>query len=334
MDYTINGKVFHSIDSLTRITTKDSFTDRENKLGNGAGAWEWHIGSKNDAAKYAFFGGPGFDVKCFLQKSDLLWLMNEMKGEYINPSQHYRSEATFPQIYQNRLAEVRLLSDISYFKFREHDTRLASDNRLYAKRPGTTADGDEIYGLIRKLGLPDITFTSILKLQATDGEILYYFKIFPEFSPDDQESPLANTEIAAIEVSTAILPTEKSQLIKSRIGQGKFRAGIFLDSTLCPVTLVDDTRLLVASHIKPWSVSSNAERLDPKNGFLFTPTIDKLFDAGYISFTDTQELMISPWISNETKIKLNLIDGRKYPLLPVNGREIFLKYHREHIFKT
>lgn len=63
MDYTINGKVFHSVDSLTRITTKDSFTDRENKLGNGAGAWEWHIGSKNDAAKYAFFGGPGFNVK-------------------------------------------------------------------------------------------------------------------------------------------------------------------------------------------------------------------------------------------------------------------------------
>ena len=51
--------------------------------------------------------------------------------------------------------------------------------------------------------------------------------------------------------------------------------------------------LLVASHIKPWSISDANEKLDIHNGLLMCPNHDKLFDRGYISFDDTGRILIS-----------------------------------------
>src|SRR5690242_9152485 len=129
MDYSINGKVYTEVDSITRISSKDSFTSTDNKLGQGAGAWEWHIGSKNDSEKYGFFVGPGFKVDCFLLKQDLLRLMNELRPEYENPTQNYRSVSKFREVWANRYNEILPLSDYLFFVLKEHDNRAASDRR-------------------------------------------------------------------------------------------------------------------------------------------------------------------------------------------------------------
>lgn len=126
--------------------------------------------------------------------------------------------------------------------------------------------------------------------------------------------------------------TEKLQLEKSRRGQGVFRESLFNEFQFCPLTLCNDSRLLIASHIKPWSASSNSERLNPKNGFLFTPTIDKLFDRGLISFESDKSILISDEIDQENKKKLNLVEGEIIDNLPIDGREEYLRYHRENIF--
>ena len=65
----------------------------------------------------------------------------------------------------------------------------------------------------------------------------------------------------------------------------------------CPFTMINDERLLRASHIKPWVVSNDKEKLDPKNGLTLSPTYDVLFDRGFISFQDNGNLMVSPFIS-------------------------------------
>lgn len=52
----------------------------------------------------------------------------------------------------------------------------------------------------------------------------------------------------------------------------------------CSATHCGDARLLIASHVKPWYLSDNAERLDPHNGLLLTPNLDKVFYAGFITF--------------------------------------------------
>ena len=102
----------------------------------------------------------------------------------------------------------------------------------------------------------------------------------------------------------------------------------------CPITDVNDERLLVASHIKPWAKSNDVEKIDPNNGFMFTPTYDKLFDRGFISFDDNKRMLVSPWISPMNQKRLNIYDGRKIDKLQLNDkRKVYLKYHREHIFK-
>jgi len=90
-----------------------------------------------------------------------------------------------------------------------------------------------------------------------------------------------------------IKTTEKESLIQCRIGQGKFRENLINLWQGCSVTGVKMISLLVASHIKPWCYSDNKERLDPFNGFLLLPNIDKAFDMGYISFDEKGMILIS-----------------------------------------
>jgi predicted restriction endonuclease len=125
----------------------------------------------------------------------------------------------------------------------------------------------------------------------------------------------------------------RAALTSSRIGQGQFRKEVLADCGRCPITLIADERLLVASHIKPWVESNDIEKLDPKNGLMLTPTYDRLFDQGFISFTDNREVILSPWISNTIYAKLELADGKRFPHLQIEGREGYMEYHRRYRLK-
>ena len=61
-------------------------------------------------------------------------------------------------------------------------------------------------------------------------------------------------------------------------------------------------RALVASHILPWaSCATNEERLDPFNGLLLTPNLDKLVDCCLIAFNDDGSILISKDLSAEQR---------------------------------
>jgi hypothetical protein len=333
MVLTINGSNYASIDALERISSKDSFTHPQNKIGSASGAWEWHIGSKNDNSRYAFFGGIGFSVRGVVFKSDLLWMMKQLEEEYQVPSQQYRGASNFPALYQQRMNAISALEEVSYFTFSEHDNRNIRDQRLYAKRPGTTGEGDHVYGLLRQVMLPNVTYTSILKLIAPDGDTLYYFKIFPENFDSVNSEASTSRLVEEIVKSQDIPQTEKVQLVKSRIGQGVFRSQVLQDCRKCVFTGVDDSRLLIASHIKPWSISSNQERLDVKNGLVLTPTYDRLFDGGLVSFDENKCLLVSSWVSESTRSLLGIVPGVEIASLPTNGRQEYLAFHRTAVFK-
>lgn len=88
--------------------------------------------------------------------------------------------------------------------------------------------------------------------------------------------------------------TEKTSIIKSRIGQGIFRQRILEKyNGSCVMSGVSSKKLLIASHIKPWAVSTNEERLREENGLLLAPTYDKLFDYGLITFTNERAFGLS-----------------------------------------
>ncbi len=126
--------------------------------------------------------------------------------------------------------------------------------------------------------------------------------------------------------------TERESVILSRRGQGKFKDNVSLLETRCRVTEVDRPEHLIASHIKPWRYCDDAnERLTGANGLLLTPTVDHLFDRGFISFEDSGELLISP---TADLISLNRMSIHRN----INPREFnsdqkhFLEYHRQEVF--
>ena len=98
--------------------------------------------------------------------------------------------------------------------------------------------------------------------------------------------------------------------------------------------MINDERLLIASHIKPYSVSTEREKYDPKNGFLLSPLYDRLFDKGLITFTDDKRIMVSNWISPNNVRRMNLENMKYYPKLPIDDkRTVYLEYHRSFVFK-
>ncbi|MCQ1573483.1 HNH endonuclease [Neorhizobium galegae] len=125
--------------------------------------------------------------------------------------------------------------------------------------------------------------------------------------------------------------TQKDQIIKARVGQGAFRdALVAFWNAQCCVTKCAIAPVLRASHIKPWSVSSNGERLDKFNGLLLTANIDALFDRGLISFSDTGEILRAAEMSEEQLKALGCDPAGKIRLKP---RHLpFLAYHRAEIF--
>lgn len=88
--------------------------------------------------------------------------------------------------------------------------------------------------------------------------------------------------------------TTRQQLIDARIGQGQFRAEVLAKwNSRCAVSACGLEPVLRASHIKPWRISSNRERLDADNGLPLTANIDALFDCGLISFDNDGRVLFS-----------------------------------------
>jgi putative restriction endonuclease len=127
--------------------------------------------------------------------------------------------------------------------------------------------------------------------------------------------------------------TEKQALIKARRGQGLFRQNVAHIERFCRVTRVDRPEHLIASHIKPWRESDNRERLFEGNGLLLTPTIDHLFDRGFISFENSGELLVSPVAHGESMKKMGIVTDR---VVNVGGfaepQKEFLEFHRTSVF--
>jgi len=189
---------------------------------------------------------------------------------------------------------------------------------------------------LRELSLPNLSYLSLRKLSSNDGEIIFYTRLFNDyldsFGQTEHPADLLSEE-KLLEADSTLSEEEKIQTVRARIGQGKYRKRLLEECPFCPITLVTDDRLLIASHIKPWAHSDQFEKTDPKNGFMFTPTIDYLFDQGFITFEEDKRMIVSPWLSNATVTRLNLKPKSSYPMLPIENREKYLVYHRENIFK-
>lgn len=130
-----------------------------------------------------------------------------------------------------------------------------------------------------------------------------------------------------------ITNTEISTVLKIRKGQSRFRKKLLKKlQNQCPITKINDKRLLIASHIKPWALSNNSERLDTNNGFVLSAMFDRLFDEGLITFSLEKELTISNSLSISNIKKIGIENNQIIENLPIKGREYYLDYHQNKVF--
>ena len=136
-----------------------------------------------------------------------------------------------------------------------------------------------------------------------------------------------------VEDSSILTETERKAVISARIGQGIFREKLIEKyNSCCIITGVNDTRILLASHVKPWAVSTNEQRLSSENGLLLTPLYDKLFDVGLITFSDTGQILCSKEFNNRNIDLLKIDRNKIFDLKMSASLAKNLHYHQKFVF--
>ncbi len=205
-----------------------------------------------------------------------------------------------------------------------------SDDRIV----NAEQNGDEIHLFFRERHhSPFVYFGRIHLLHhelRTDVPSHFSFRV-SSMSDVTTADPFNDVEDCSAELAT-LDETERLAIIQSRIGQGQFRKNVLDLWDCCAVTGVTDKRMLKASHIKPWRVANNEERLDPYNGLALIPNLDALFDRGFITFDADGLIHIAASLNAHVLSQLGIERGMRLKKTPAR-LEQYLKYHRKHVFE-
>ena len=331
----VNGEELKTLAVFpSMLTVPDCMVVASNKLGSGHGEAKLYISSKEEM--YDFYGGEKFKARCFMLKKDLISYLIAIKNEYYFPSQNYAKKDKLPALWAERMEMISQLDDIIFFH--------ANDQYQISGPRGYVNSDDEAYQIIRKLALPLVSYIYVEKV-GIEEDPLFYWKLFVDFDAigEKKNGPLVfnygkqlysinDNDINDIEIE---VNTKKEQeLRKARDGQGKYREQLLEQCRFCPFTMIADERLLIASHIKPWAASDDKEKTDPYNGYMLSPLYDKLFDRGFITFTEERHVILSDFISPYTWKQIGLKNDTFINALPMDDKRItYLQFHHESVFK-
>ncbi|MCU1303610.1 MAG: hypothetical protein JWQ87_3894 [Candidatus Sulfotelmatobacter sp.] len=142
----------------------------------------------------------------------------------------------------------------------------------------------------------------MFSLVGSEGSVLYKVAATAQQDVPEIVDQAANADIelwehhleTEVEQNSQLPETDRQALIVARRGQGLFKDRVMQIERRCRITHVENAAHLRASHCKPWRDCNNDERLNGENGLLLTPSIDHLFDRGFIGFENSGNLIISP----------------------------------------
>lgn len=124
---------------------------------------------------------------------------------------------------------------------------------------------------------------------------------------------------------------------EQRIKQDFFRRAVLASYRgRCCMSGLSEPRLLIASHIVPWS-KDKANRLNPSNGLCLSAIHDRAFDKGLITLSDDWKIVLSEELRKRDEPFVQSV------LKPLAGRAIeiperfipdvaFLQRHRTEVF--
>lgn len=323
----INKQEYIFQDISRVLTVPDCNVLGPNKIGRGHGEAKFYFGSKD--VLNAFSLGKRI-MTCFILKSDLLNYMQTARKEYSCPTQNYAGRLKMPDLWFDRINQISKLPEVIEFT-------VEIQSQIEGTR-GYINSSDKAFKLLRELSLPLISYISIMRLQDANGRVVYYWKLFVDFDAIDQKGMVPQVFTYGKKQKNKTEKIEKKHSVKTygrdADSQRKYRDKLLEECPYCPITKISDERLLIASHIKPFAVSEKNEAFDPKNGFILSPLYDRLFDQGFISFDEKKCLMVSNWLSPSNQVKCNIKVGDFIQMLPLDKeREIYMKYHRQYVFK-
>lgn len=349
------GKEYLIIDSIQNLQAEDSFIYRKNKLkmfkGNGesrkyVGSYLGASGERlSDFFEYESWGEgiengeriytPIQQGNCFFSKSNLLKYMYDARIEYQKKEQVYNFDIS--EFYTKNLESITQLENEKIF-FSIYDVSDLTNNNLSR---GYIRSDESIWNIWRKLVLPKISYLSILKLLPVTGDKinqkpLFYFRILLDY----QFRSIVHPKLIGTTTEAEIVEKVKRETTKSigRQGADVYRKKVIEHMPQCPFTKITDEKLLIASHIKPYRVCIKEGRedqaIDYLNGLSLTPTYDKLFDQGYITFRDNGDLVCGTLLSAYTWERLNINPNAKNNLrIYLEDRNEYLDYHRKYVFQ-
>lgn len=351
----IEGEEYLIIDSIQNLRAEDSFIYSKNKLKiyTGNGEARKYIGSYisksgerisdffeyNNWGKVNKTGDREYSIiqknNCFFSKSNLLKYLYDARIEYYQQEQIY--DIDISKLYNDYLENVNSLKYEKIF-FTIYDVSDLINNR---QNRGYIRSNDNIWKIWRKLVLPKISYLSILKLIPTKGikqnqTPKFYFRILLDYQFRSIVHPQLNATTLEYETKEKVKRDKKKHV--GRQGADLFRKNVITHMPQCPFTLISDDKLLIASHIKPYSVCIKEGReeqaKDYLNGLSLTPTYDRLFDQGYITFNQNGDLICGTLLSSYTWEKLNINPNAKNKSkIDPKGRIEYLEFHRKNVFQ-
>jgi putative restriction endonuclease len=130
----------------------------------------------------------------------------------------------------------------------------------------------------------------------------------------------------------------RSATVQVRVNQARFRKAVLASyNSTCCVSGLRHPKLVVASHIVPWSVDKE-NRLNPRNGLCLSAMHDRAFDRGLMTIADDRRVQLSK--------ELLAMDGPSAftsEFLACQNAQVrmperfapdpmFLAWHREHLY--
>lgn len=183
--------------------------------------------------------------------------------------------------------------------------------------------------------LPDQLAASLIDLLGAEARDLVLGYRVAEEAPITSAIGLVEWEeheLSQVQADTALPETDRQAIVLARRGQGLFKTRVMRIEHACRITGVNREEHLRASHCKPWRDATNEERLDGENGLLLTPTIDHLFDRGFIAFENNGQVIVSPVAHRESLLRMG-IEPAHPPMAGSfsTGQRRYLEFHRENV---
>ncbi len=190
-------------------------------------------------------------------------------------------------------------------------------------------------------------------IKGMDGGTKIVQPIWDEFFNNQEELVFLSEQILAQKENTSIENKYEDLLfdmkdlrgemvtreVKTRVNQSVFRQMVLANyNTKCAITGIDIPKLLLASHIVPWS-KNEKERLNPENGICLSALYDKAFDKGLIGINLNHEIILSKDLKTKKGTSFysqhfEPIENKKITeAISYFPKKEFLQYHLDTVFE-